>query len=456
MKFPESHSLFGSMVWILLIGLVVAQSLSMAIHRHERSQMVARSTSMQSAQRILDIVISLDTVDSALRQTLIDVFRKPGWLISLNKKPIGSVQADWLDDTGNPFFHTDLNKLLGKHYPTRIMINKPTSQMILVQVGLHDDAWVEIQFRLPDETAAWPSRMLLQLLILVISVLGLSLFAVRRVTRPLLQLANAAERLGKDIHHAPLDERGPIEVRRAAHAFNTMQARLVRYIQEHTRFLAAISHDLKTPITRLRLRAELMDECNLREKFLRDLDDMDSMVNVTLDYMRGIDQQENMQPIDMMALLESLQSDAQEMKRKVIIKGTANGPYLGKPQALKRCLGNLIDNALKYGKNATIQVKEDSEQLIISIEDQGPGIPEEKLELVFEPFYRLESSRSRDSGGTGLGLSIARNIAQSQGGKLFAKNVLGGGLEIVLILPRSIDFTKTRAEAGLSGKIKQP
>jgi len=272
----------------------------------------------------------------------------------------------------------------------------------------------------------------------------------------LLQLANAAERLGKDIHHAPLDERGPIEVRRAAHAFNTMQARLVRYIQEHTRFLAAISHDLKTPITRLRLRAELMDDHNLHEKFLRDLDDMESMVNATLNYMRGIDQQENMQPIDMMALLESLQSDAQEMKHKVIIKGTANGPYLGKPQALKRCLGNLIDNALKYGKSATIRIEENSDQLIILIEDQGPGIPEDKLELVFEPFYRLEESRNRDSGGTGLGLSIARNIAQSQGGRLFAKNVLGGGLEIVLILPRSMDFAETKAEAGFSGKIKPP
>ncbi|WAK00266.1 ATP-binding protein [Methylobacter sp. YRD-M1] len=437
MKFRLPRSLFGRMIWILLTGLIVAQSMSMAIHRHERSQMVARSNSVQVAQRIADIGLTLDSVDPALRQTLINVFRKPGWLIALNEKPIGPMPAGWVDDTGNPFLHAGLNELLDNRYPARIMINKTNPQPLLVQVGLHDGAWVVIQFRLPDETAAWPSRMLLQLLILVISVLGLSLFAVRWVTRPLLQLANAAEQLGKDIHQAPLDERGPVEVRRAAHAFNTMQTRLVRYIQDRTRFLAAISHDLKTPITRLRLRAELMDDPGLREKFVRDLDDMENMVVSTLDFMRGMDQQEAVQPIDMMALLESLQSDAQEMKRKVIIEGAPNASYSGKPLALKRCLGNLVDNALKYGQSATIRIEDNPDQLTILIRDQGPGIPEDKLEQVFEPFYRLEESRSRRSGGTGLGLSIARNIAQAHGGRLFAKNASGGGLEVVLILPRS-------------------
>lgn len=157
---------------------------------------------------------------------------------------------------------------------------------------------------------------MVQLLILVISVLGLSLTAVRWVTNPLIRLANAADELGNDMHRVPLDETGPLEVRRAAHAFNTMQARLVCYIQDRTRLLAAISHDLKTPITRSRLRTELLDDQRLRDKFEKDLDDMESMFLATLDFMRGVDQQESLQPVDIMALLESLQADAQDMGAK--------------------------------------------------------------------------------------------------------------------------------------------
>jgi signal transduction histidine kinase len=277
---------------------------------------------------------------------------------------------------------------------------------------------------------------MVQLLILVISVLGLSLTAVRWVTNPLIRLANAADELGKDMHRAPLDETGPLEVRRAAHAFNTMQARLVSYIQDRTRLLAAISHDLKTPITRLRLRTELLDDQRLRDKFEKDLDDMEDMVLATLDFMRGVDQQESVQPLDIMALLESLQADAQDMGREVNIVGSALLPYSGKPMALKRCINNLIDNAIQYGQRSTIEIRDGADQLTLVISDQGPGIPEAQLEQVFEPFYRLEGSRSRDSGGTGLGLSIARNIAQAHGGRLTLKNASNGGLEAMLTLPR--------------------
>lgn len=157
----------------------------------------------------------------------------------------------------------------------------------------------------------------------------------------------------------------------------------------------------------------------------------------TLDFMRGADQQEMMQPIDMMALLESLQADAQEMKHDVFIKGSVTTPYVGRPLAIKRCLSNLIDNAIKYGKCAKIEVEDHPGQLTIIIRDEGPGIPDDKLDKVFEPFYRLEGSRSRDSGGTGLGLSIARNIAQLHGGKLSAQNSSGGGSKIILTIPRS-------------------
>ncbi|MDP2762810.1 MAG: HAMP domain-containing sensor histidine kinase, partial [Sideroxyarcus sp.] len=194
--------------------------------------------------------------------------------------------------------------------------------------------------------------------------------------------------------------------------------------------------DLKTPITRLRLRAELLEDDDLRAKFTKDLEEMESLVAATLDFMRGVDNPEPVHPVDIMALLESLQADAAEIGQEVRLEGIAARPYPCKPAALKRCLGNLIDNAVKYGKSTTVIVNDHDKQLQIHILDQGQGIPETELERVFEPFYRLESSRSRDTGGTGLGLGIARNIAQMHGGDLLLRNRPCGGLEAILTLPR--------------------
>jgi len=440
MSFVAPRSLYGRMVWVLLTGLIVAQLLSMAIHRHERSQTVARTNSLMAAQRIRDIVTLLNTVGNDSRNQIVDGFRQSDFHVTLEKGEAETLSGDWRHDSPNPFLRPALHDFLGSDYSPAIFTSGTDPQTCRVQVHLQDGLRVDIQFRLVDETVSWPSHMLLQLLILVSSVLGLSLIAVRWVTRPLLKLANAAEELGKDIHRAPLDESGPAEVSRAAHAFNTMQMRLGRYIQDRTRLLAAISHDLKTPITRLRLRTELLDDAILRGKFEKDLDEMESMVIATLDFMRGVDQQESVQPLDIMALLESLQADAQEMKHQVTISGTALSPFPGKPLALKRCINNLIDNAIKYGQSATIQIQDTQEQLTLIIRDQGPGIPEQQLEQVFEPFYRLEGSRNRDSGGTGLGLSIARNIAQAHGGTLVLKNTKHTGLEAILTLPRHRDI----------------
>ena len=180
----------------------------------------------------------------------------------------------------------------------------------------------------------------------------------------------------------------------------------------------------------------MLDDPELRAKFVKDLEEMESMVHATLEFMRGGESAEKAQPVDVTALLGSLQADAEELGGQIEVKGGTANPYVGRPQALKRSLGNLIDNALKYGRRATILVEDDKERLVIRVQDQGPGIPEAELEHVFEPFYRIESSRSRDTGGTGLGLSIARNIAQLHGGVLTLRNMKQGGLEAALALPR--------------------
>ena len=307
----------------------------------------------------------------------------------------------------------------------------------VAQVRLGDGSWVSFDTRQPAQTENWPYRMLASLVVLLVAVMAVSLIAVRWATRPLNALADAAEELGKNIQQAPLAETGPLEVVRAARAFNTMQSRLLHYIEDRTRVLAAMSHDLKTPITRLRLRAELLDDPMLRAKFGNDLAEMESMVGVTLDFMRGLDSGEAAQPVDIKALLESLQADMAETGGNVRIEGVALKPYVGRPQALKRCLANLLENGVKYGLRADVSMDDDQERLLILVRDHGPGIPPVELERVFEPFYRLEASRNRETGGTGLGLTIARGVAEAHGGTLVIANHPDGGLEARLMLPRT-------------------
>jgi signal transduction histidine kinase len=196
-----------------------------------------------------------------------------------------------------------------------------------------------------------------------------------------------------------------------------------------------MSHDLKTPITRMRLRAELLDDEPVRTKFIRDLSELEAMVSGTLSFMRGLETSEVIQAFDINALLESLQSDALESGHIVEIIGRATTPFECRPQAIKRCLSNLIDNAIKYGRLARVNLIQLPSSLHVVVSDEGPGVPTDELERLFDPFYRLESSRNRDHGGTGLGLTIARSIAEQHGGTLVLKNGSRIGLECHLDLP---------------------
>lgn len=305
-----------------------------------------------------------------------------------------------------------------------------------IQIRLQDGSWVHFEHGLSAQRFRWPVRLLAVLAILLVSVVLLSLLGVRLLIHPLRDLRRAAEGLGKDIQQAPLAESGPTEVRDTAQAFNMMQTRLKNYIQDRSAILAAVSHDLKTPLTRLRLRSDLLDDEELRSKIQADLTDMESMVNTTLDFMRGSESKEPGQRLDLLALLESIQADAGEAGKIVHIHGQSIAPYRGRPLALKRCLVNLIENALRYAGEADIKLSEVGQEIQITICDKGPGIPEDLLDKVFDPFFRLEASRAKHSGGTGLGLGIARNIARAHGGDLTLKNNSEGGLCACLILPR--------------------
>jgi signal transduction histidine kinase len=281
-----------------------------------------------------------------------------------------------------------------------------------------------------------PPRLLLNLTLLVVVLIAALYVATRGITQPLSRLARAAETIGRGSRAPPLPEQGARELRDAARAFNTMQERLHRYLDSRTGVLAAMSHDLKTPLTRLRLQVEtLIDDAALRARLGRELDEMESLVRGALALFRGLDEQEAIEPIDLDALIESVRHGFVEMGHEVSVTGHSGGSFPGRPQALKRCLTNLVSNAVKFGERAHIEVH-DGAALRIVVSDEGPGVPQESLERVFEPFFRLESSRNRDTGGTGLGLSIARDVAQAHGGTLRLRNRPQGGLEAELCLPR--------------------
>jgi signal transduction histidine kinase len=281
-----------------------------------------------------------------------------------------------------------------------------------------------------------PPEIFVELAVLTL-VLAAALFVMARtITRPLSALAGAAEAMGRGETPAPLPETGARELREATHAFNTMHERLQRYLNSRTRLLAAMSHDLRTPLTRLRLRSERLTDPELRERFNADVDEMNGMLKAALDLFRGMNGDEPVTSVDIMQFLSALREEFSELGASVAVEGSAAGPIEVRPNALKRCLTNLISNAVKFGGRAEVHVK-DGAELTIRVLDEGPGIPEASLDRVFEPFFRLESSRNPETGGTGLGLSIARDIAQAHGGSLELHNRKPRGLEAVLRLPRT-------------------
>ena len=309
-------------------------------------------------------------------------------------------------------------------------------QLYDINVGFPDGSSATFRIGHLPRGAPLPRNLFFNLALLVVLLVIVLYVMARSITRPLSNLVSAAESLGRSVRQPKLEEKGARELRDAARAFNTMQDRLQRYLDSRTRVLAAMSHDLKTPLTRLRLQVETtLDDPAIQARFGKELDEMESLVHGSLALFRGLDDDETQAPIDINALVEMIKNEFREMGHDVSVEGWASQPLIGKPQALKRCLTNLVANAVKFGVRARIIVEDDS-ALLIRVRDDGPGIPPEELERVFEPFYRVESSRNRDTGGTGLGLSIARDVAQAHGGSLVAQNLATGGLEVLLVLPR--------------------
>ena len=273
--------------------------------------------------------------------------------------------------------------------------------------------------------------------VMAVGMIG-SIWSVSLATKPLSRLSEAADRFGADVHAPPLAETGPREVKHAAAAFNRMQRRLRQFVTDRTRMLAAISHDLRTPLTRMRLRAEMMEEGEQRAKILGDLQEMEDMVGATLAFARDEHADEPSQPIDLAALLETITADAKDMDQPVYLITAGSLPVLMRPRTFKRAIVNIIDNAVRYGGTAELSLRRDNDEAVLRIVDYGPGIPLAERENVLRPFYRIEGSRSRDTGGIGLGLSIASDTISAHGGKMALSETPGGGLTVEIRLPAAV------------------
>lgn len=300
-------------------------------------------------------------------------------------------------------------------------------------VQLKDGTWLNTALAKPPAAAFWTTQSVVSLAVTALLLCGIATFIARGITRPMRRMADAAEAVGRG-EQSTLPETGPDDIRQTAEAFNLMQARLQRFVDDRTRMLAAIGHDLRTPITSLRLRAEFVEDGEHREKMLATIDELRAMTEASLAFAREESVKEETRAVDVRSLVESLCDDLAELGQDVTFAESPRLTLRCRPDALRRAIRNLVENATRYGTRAEVRVVGTGRTIDIVVEDAGPGIPDEAMERCFAPFFRLEESRNRETGGIGLGLAIARSIARRHGGDVTLAN-RPAGLRATITLP---------------------
>ncbi|MFT0624571.1 ATP-binding protein [Ectopseudomonas guguanensis] len=470
---PLPRSLLGRMLLLTLLAILAAQTLSSVIWLSQlrATQLEGLVTTARSLAHSMSASVRyFRSLPVNYRPLVLDQLRSMGgtrFVVSVNDRPL---QMKLLPPTPRKQAVTEtvtevLRQALGSAADISVTFVRPDDLLIfngglkldelprswahyaltleplnppvlVTQIQLAPGEWLYIASLLPEpytglEEPILPTQQLWFILLTSAFLLLFIGLLVHLQSRPLKRLARTARHLSLGAEVEPVAEGGGREVVEVARAFNAMRERISRYLTERSQLFSAISHDLRTPITRLRLRVELLDDESLQAKFGRDLDDLELLVKGALQCVKDTDIHENIEPVDLNYLLHGL-IEPYLGSGRVTLDGAARDLYPGKPLALRRCIGNLLDNALKYGERAHLHIEDDAEAFVLHVDDEGPGVPEQKLEQVFEPHFRLASQQQ----GYGMGLGIARNLAHSHGGELSLRNLREGGLRVTLWLPR--------------------
>ncbi|MEZ5669436.1 MAG: HAMP domain-containing sensor histidine kinase [Alphaproteobacteria bacterium] len=437
----------AQLILLLLVALALAQLGGIAALLDERARAVRFAAAKEAASRLVNVARELDSTPAATVATVLRAAESHALRFSVDERPLASapdaepqprltdrivhiVEAPPQRDLGIALRALDPQRD-GRAADDR---RRAAAEELLVSAALADGRWLNARFVLdfPSLQWAWPLAILAVTVALVVAVVWVS---VGRIVRPMRALAAAADRLGRSDKPAPLPLSGPTELRGATAAFNAMADRLTRLLDERARMLAAVGHDLRSPITAMRIRLEMIDDDETRTRIASCLDEIQTLVEAALALARGASAEEPQAAVDLGALLDELVADLRERGARASLAVDAEVVVDARPTALKQAIRNVAENACRYGAEARIRLECTSGFARIVVDDSGPGIPVEARRQVFDPFVRLEGSRSRDTGGAGLGLAIALTVVESHGGTIAIDDADGGGTRVIITLP---------------------
>ena len=437
------RSLAGRTALVLLASLALVQVAGLTIHAFDRVDVIRLAQMGDAAVRAVSLYRVVILAPPDVRARVVKEFddRDDADAVLAPGPPASDMPAADPALQRQIRASMDLVPMAPEERPTAALwLGGPAYGKVVSALRMPDGRWLNMTLQIDPPRPWHSSGFLLAFALMTLAAGGLTLWAMRRMVAPVVTLAAAAEQLGRDLNAPPLPENGPTEVAVAANAFNVMAARMRRLLADRNFMLMAIGHDLRTPITRMRLRAEFIDDDELRRKTLSDLDELEAMVSATLAVARDTAADEPAGPVDLVELVRTVLDETADARPDAAdglrYSGADHLTIQARPFALKRALTNLIGNAVAYGGCALVTLREAPGRLVsLSIEDTGPGIPPEEVERLFQPFQRLEHSRNRETGGIGLGLTIARNILRAHGGDVTIGNRADGGARALVTLP---------------------
>ena len=419
--------LFADQVVLSLLAMVIiAHVIAMFFYLRESNLNRQALKRNDVIQKIINAIYTVEATPIGSRKKAVAAMEDPDINVTLTKVPESSLQFQSIS------YLKILKALRGRLGTFNVSIEMGVSQWLNIKATIyHHFLYTQLLFFLVE--------------IFIFATIFISAWSIRRFTQPLKRFKKAAERMGIDLQSRPLDIYGPPVVREAAEAINQMQYRIQDLIRDRTQMLAAISHDLRTPITRMKLRSQFLNDAGLQSKFVSDLDEMNKMINEILAFAREEASTEDKKRLDLVSLMDTIIDEYRSMHVNIEFRcGLHRVIIMARPIALKRAFNNIINNARRYAHNVTVSLYVKTGRAIILFDDDGPGIPESEIKRVFEPFYRGEKSRNRDTGGVGLGLAVTHDIVLSHGGKISLQNRNTKGLRVRISLPVMQDKINSR------------